>query len=46
MHRSDNTRFNSTMADEYGQLDSHGETYEAGAFKLESGEVLESAQVG
>lgn len=36
---------NGTMADEYGSLDSMGETYITNNFQLEHGEILESAQV-
>jgi hypothetical protein len=38
-------RMNGTMADEYGSLDSMGETYITNNFQLEHGEILESAQV-
>lgn len=36
---------NGTMADEYGSLDSMGETFITNNFQLEHGEILDSAQV-
>lgn len=38
-------RMNGTMADEYGSLDSMGETFITNNFQLEHGEILDSAQV-